>query len=65
MCDDEEDVAALVCDNGTDTSKAGFASEDAPRTVFPSTVGRSINQDITDAYVGDEAQSKRGYIMFI
>lgn len=38
MCDDE--VAALVIDNGSGMCKAGFAGDDAPRSVFPSLVGR-------------------------
>lgn len=38
MCDD--DVAALVVDNGSGMCKAGFAGDDAPRAVFPSIVGR-------------------------
>ena len=44
MCDDEEEVAALVCDNGTGMCKAGFAGDDAPRAVFPSIVGRAKHQ---------------------
>ena len=36
MCDDE--VAALVVDNGSGMCKAGFAGDDAPRAVFPSKV---------------------------
>ena len=31
---------ALVVDNGSGMCKAGFAGDDAPRTVFPSIVGR-------------------------
>jgi actin-related protein len=38
MCDD--DVAALVVDNGSGMCKAGCAGDDAPRAVFPSIVGR-------------------------
>ena len=48
MCD--EDVAALVVDNGSGMCKAGFAGDDAPRAVFPSVVGRprhQVNFDIT------------------
>ena len=38
MCDAE----TLVVDNGSYMSKAGFASDKSPRTVFPSVVGRPI-----------------------
>ncbi|KAF6029176.1 hypothetical protein EB796_012522 [Bugula neritina] len=41
---DDEEVAALVVDNGSGMCKAGFAGDDAPRAVFPSIVGRPRHQ---------------------
>ncbi|XP_041046053.1 actin-like isoform X2 [Carcharodon carcharias] len=36
----DEEIAALVVDNGSGMCKAGFAGDDAPRAVFPSIVGQ-------------------------
>ena len=35
-----DDVKALVIELGSAMCKTGFAGDDAPRTVFPTTVGR-------------------------
>ena len=64
----DEDVAALVVDNGSGMCKAGFAGDDAPRAVFPSVVGRPRHRGVMggmgqpDPFVADDAQSKRGIL---
>jgi len=64
----QQEVAALVVDNGSGVCKAGFAGDDAPRGVFPSIVGRPkmpgimVGIDQRDCFVGEEAQTKRGVL---
>ena len=60
-----DDVAAVVVDNGSGLCKAGFAGDDAPRSIFPAVVGRprrSFVGDVKGPFVGDEAQQKRGIL---
>jgi actin beta/gamma 1 len=40
----DEEVTAIVIDNGSGMCKAGFAGDDAPRVVFSSVVGRPKHQ---------------------
>ncbi|KAG3277617.1 ACTG1-containing [Ictidomys tridecemlineatus] len=53
----EEEIAALLLDNGSSMCKAGFAGDEAPRALF---VGRPRHQGVMlgmgqkDSYVGDE-----------
>jgi actin beta/gamma 1 len=42
----DENVQALVVDNGSGMCKAGFAGDDAPRAVFPSIVGRPRHKGV-------------------
>ncbi|VDI31504.1 Hypothetical predicted protein [Mytilus galloprovincialis] len=65
----DEDVPAVVIDNGSGLCKVGFAGDDAPKSVFPSIIGRtrptqSINcvGGPTHCLVGDNALSKRGIL---
>ena len=40
MTFENEEISAVVIDNGSGMCKAGFAGDDAPRAVFPALVGR-------------------------
>ena len=64
----EEESTALVIDNGSGLTKAGFSGDDVPRAVFPSVVARpkvqstmvgAVNKDF---HIGRETQTKRGVL---
>lgn len=70
---EDEQLQALVLDNGSATVKAGFSGDDAPRVEFPSIVGRpkvmggpklgvKVHNVGCGVYflVGDQAYDKRG-----
>jgi actin, other eukaryote len=63
-----ENFIPIVMDNGTGTCKTGFSGDCAPRSVMPTIVGRPkkklplLSTSDQDAYVGDEAISKRSFL---
>lgn len=63
----EEKGVPVVIDNGSGMCKAGLSGDDAPRSSFPSIVGRPKYENILvgmnkEAYVGEEAQAKKGVL---
>jgi actin len=63
-----ETSIAVVVDNGAGSIKGGLAGDYAPRTKFPTVVGKPKNEAIIASgdnkynYVGDEAVQKRGVL---
>lgn len=60
--------APIVLDNGSGTIRAGFAGEDAPKSFFPSFVGRPKHPRVLagalegDVFIGQRAQELRGLL---
>ncbi|KAJ5071232.1 actin-7-related [Anaeramoeba ignava] len=64
-----EEIKPIVIDNGSSLTKAGFAGEESPKSVFPTIVGKKRYLDIIrvgmgekNYYIGDEANGNRGYL---
>lgn len=52
----DEEVSAIVIQNGEANIKAGFAGEEAPRSVFPTIVAMpKINALGAEIFVGNDA----------
>lgn len=52
----DEEVTAICIDNGSGTIKAGFAGDEAPRSNFPTTIGKPkspVNEK--EIYIGRDA----------
>jgi actin len=60
----DDQVQALVIDNGSRTMVAGFGGDDAPRAIFPSVVGRRrhfmVDKNLKEFYVGARAHTPHG-----
>lgn len=60
--------APIVLDNGSGTTRAGFAGEDVPKCYFPSFVGRPKHTKVLagglegDTFIGQRAQDLRGLL---
>eukprot|EP01130_Rhizamoeba_saxonica_P016733 TRINITY_DN7790_c0_g2_i1.p1 TRINITY_DN7790_c0_g2~~TRINITY_DN7790_c0_g2_i1.p1 ORF type:complete len:369 (+),score=74.84 TRINITY_DN7790_c0_g2_i1:1-1107(+) len=51
----------IVIDNGSGVCKAGFAGTELPSCVFPSVIGRPLNEpDSEEFYIGKDAFDQRG-----
>ncbi|CAI9786875.1 unnamed protein product [Fraxinus pennsylvanica] len=49
-----DEVSAVVVDLGSNTCKAGYAGEDAPKAVFPSVVGSIDQMEVDDPDIPDK-----------
>ncbi|CAG2233247.1 ACTB_G1 [Mytilus edulis] len=66
----DDDIVAVIIDNGSGMIKAGFAGDDAPSAVISAITGRPRHQtemvkqgyQEQECFVGDEAQNKRGIL---
>jgi actin, other eukaryote len=66
MCSTDDEILPIVIDNGSGWIKAGFAGDDAPRTCFPTAIGRLRHGPSTtsetspkDSYIGSQIAEKR------
>ncbi|XP_076101868.1 actin CyI, cytoplasmic-like [Mytilus galloprovincialis] len=66
----DDDIVAVIIDNGSGMIKAGFAGDDAPSAVISAITGRPRHQtemvkqgyQEQECFIGDEAQNKRGIL---
>jgi actin beta/gamma 1 len=62
----DDEILTVVIDNGSGVTKAGFAGDDVPRTVFPTVISRRklhadelLTRGNKNYFVGDEALATR------
>jgi hypothetical protein len=57
------DVPAIIMDNGSGVTKAGFSGDDSPISIFPTLLGfQKKESEKNEYFVGDLAMSKRGIL---
>lgn len=60
---------AIIVDNGSGFIKVGVAADDAPKSSFPTVIGRPkqpgqmVGMDQKDIYIGNEVTSKEGVLL--
>jgi len=65
---ENEEMVPIVMDNGSGMVKAGFAGDEAPKSLFSAIVGRPkhkrvmVGTDERDVYIGEQAQNLRGML---
>lgn len=57
-----DEVGALVLDVGSYTTKAGFAGEDTPKSIFPTTVGCVAGEGAAESMATDGMYPSRVYL---
>lgn len=63
-----ENQTPIVLDNGSGVCKIGYASTDAPKSAFPTIVGKPripgviIGTEYKDSFIGEDAQLRRGVL---
>ena len=63
-----DNTGPVIIDNGSGMCKAGVSGQDAPRSSFPSIVGRPKFQNVIcgmenkECFVGEQALAKRGVL---
>lgn len=58
---DKSDSSVVVIDNGSYTTKAGFAASDAPAVIVGSVVGRNVTPH-KESCIGREAKGKESIL---
>lgn len=64
----DDGITSIIIDNGSGYIKAGIAGDDAPKSCFPTLIGRPkqpgmmVGMDQKDIYIGHEVSSKEGVL---